>query len=228
MRHRVKGRKLGRTASHRLATMRAIATALFKHKKIKTTLAKAKEARTFVEPMITRAKQNSVHAKRLIFKDIKDREVMNELFGDIIEKIGERKGGYTRIVKLGQRQGDAAQMAILELVDYNDMSAKKPAPKAEAKEEKAEEVKSEEPKAEKKTSAKSKAAKKVTADKPAESEKEEKAPKAEKPKTEKKAAAKKTDEKKESDKKEAPKAAAKKAPKAAEKKEDSKKSKEDK
>lgn len=119
MRHRVKGRKLKRTSSHRTALLRNLATSLLKHKKITTTVAKAKELRTFVEPMITRAKENTVHARRVINEDIKDRAVVKELFDEIVAKVGERPGGYTRIVKLGQRKGDAAEMAIIELVDYS-------------------------------------------------------------------------------------------------------------
>lgn len=129
MRHRKKGRKLSRTASHRGALLSALATALFKHKKIRTTLAKAKEARTFVEPMITRAcasyqkelggAPKDVHARREVARFVKDREAVSSLFGEIAEKVGTRHGGYTRVVKLGQRLGDGAQMAVLELVDYN-------------------------------------------------------------------------------------------------------------
>jgi len=141
MRHRVKGRKLGRTASHRLATMRSLATALFLHKKIVTTLAKAKHARTFIEPLITKAKADTVHARRLVEEHIKDKEAFKALFGDIIQKVGDRPGGYTRIVKLGQRRGDAAEMAILELVDYSDVVEKeKPRKKVEEKAETVEEA----------------------------------------------------------------------------------------
>ncbi|MBU2491342.1 MAG: 50S ribosomal protein L17 [Bacteroidetes bacterium] len=135
MRHGVKGRKLGRTSSHRKATLEALATSLFKHKKIKTTLAKAKTAKTFIEPLITKAKNDSVHARRLIASQINERKVVQELFNVIVPKIGDRPGGYLRVVKLGQRFGDAAQMAILELVDFNDVASKKKesAPKAKAK-----------------------------------------------------------------------------------------------
>ncbi len=141
MRHRVKGRKLGRTASHRLATMRSLATALFLHKKIVTTLAKAKHARTFIEPLITKAKADTVHARRLVEEHIKDKEAFKELFGNIIEKVGDRPGGYTRIVKLGQRRGDAAEMAILELVDFSDVVEKeKPRKKVKEKTEAVEEA----------------------------------------------------------------------------------------
>lgn len=154
MRHRVKGRKLKRTSSHRLALLRSLATSLLKHKKIKTTVAKAKELRTFVEPMITRAKENTVHARRVINADIKDRAVVKELFDEIVAKVGDRPGGYTRIVKLGQRKGDAAEMAIIELVDYSGIVKPKTSKssKEETKpiEEKATEAKEE--KKEKKTS----------------------------------------------------------------------------
>jgi len=126
MRHRIKGRKLGRSTSHRLATLRALATALIKHKKIKTTLAKAKQTRLFVEPLITKAKNDSVHSRRLVARQIHDKEVVKELFGEVAEKIGDRPGGYTRVVKLGNRPGDGAEMAIIELVDYNNVSSKKP------------------------------------------------------------------------------------------------------
>jgi len=147
MRHGVKGRKLGRTASHRKATLEALATSLFRHKKIKTTLAKAKTAKTFIEPLITKAKNDSVHTRRLIASQIDDRKVVQELFNVIVPKIGDRPGGYLRVVKLGQRFGDAAQMAILELVDFNDVAPKKkasaPKEKAEPKTKKAAKVKEE-------------------------------------------------------------------------------------
>ncbi|MBZ0183906.1 MAG: 50S ribosomal protein L17 [Melioribacteraceae bacterium] len=148
MRHRVKGRKLSRTASHRLATLRSLSTALLKHKKIKTTVAKAKETRTFVEPLITKAKDDSVAARRHVARHIKDKEVVKELFTEIVEKIGERAGGYTRVVKLGSRPGDGADMAILELVDFNSVTDKKVKTEAEPKAEKTTKAKkSEQPKA---------------------------------------------------------------------------------
>ena len=121
MRHRVRGRKLGRTASHREALLRSLATSLFKYKRIRTTVAKAKEARSYAEALITKARKNDLHSKRQIMGIINDKEAVKELFGEIIPKIGERPGGYTRVVKLGNRMGDAAELAILELVDYNDV-----------------------------------------------------------------------------------------------------------
>jgi large subunit ribosomal protein L17 len=138
MRHNNKGRKLGRTASHRKATLEAISSALLKYKRIRTTVAKAKEARMFVEPLITKAKENSVHARRYVAKFIKDREVVKELFSEIIPKVGERPGGYTRVVKLGKRLGDAAELAILELVDYNEVANIKATEKKEKREERKE------------------------------------------------------------------------------------------
>ncbi len=135
MRHRVKGRKLNRTASHRIATFRALATALLREKKIRTTIAKAKELRSFVEPLISRAKTDSVANRRNVARYIQDKEILKELFNEIVPKIGDRPGGYTRVVKLGRRQGDGAEMAIIELVDYNDVNSKPQVPKAETKEE---------------------------------------------------------------------------------------------
>jgi large subunit ribosomal protein L17 len=141
MRHRVKGRKLGRTASHRKATLTALATALLKHKRIKTTLAKAKETRGFVEKLITKAKKGDLHAHKQIMDVIKDKETVKELFAEIVSKIGDRPGGYTRVVKLGNRLGDAAQIAIIELVDYNDIITAKAEERKEEKEVKAKEKK---------------------------------------------------------------------------------------
>ncbi|MGE5399841.1 MAG: 50S ribosomal protein L17 [Ignavibacteriales bacterium] len=135
MRHNNKGRKLGRTASHRDATLKALSTALFKHKRIKTTVAKAKETRVFAESLITKAKKDSLHARRHVAKFINDPSVVQELFSEIVPKVGERPGGYTRVVKLGRRFGDAAELAILELVDYNEVVNQKA---SEQKEKKAE------------------------------------------------------------------------------------------
>jgi large subunit ribosomal protein L17 len=133
MRHRVKGRKLNRTASHRKALLIALATSLFKYKRIKTTLAKAKEARTFAETLITKARKNDLHSRRQVISQINDKNVVNELFGDIVQKVGDRPGGYTRVVKLGSRKGDAADMAILELVDFNEVMKAKEEEKKEQK-----------------------------------------------------------------------------------------------
>ncbi|QQS34959.1 MAG: 50S ribosomal protein L17 [Ignavibacteriales bacterium] len=148
MRHRVKGRKLKRTASHRAALMNSLATSLLKHKRIKTTLAKAKETRGFVEALITKAKKNDLHAKRQIMSVVNDKEVVKELFAEIIQKVGDRPGGYTRVIKLGNRLGDAAEMALIELVDYNDVINEKAEEKKEKRKAKAESKKEKEEKIE--------------------------------------------------------------------------------
>lgn len=129
MRHRVSGRKLSRSASHRRSLLRSLSTELIRHKRITTTEAKAKEAGRFAETIITRAKRAylseqdggavDLHARRIIARDIHDRDVMSELFGNIAPKVSERPGGYTRVIRIGRRNGDGAEMAILELVDYN-------------------------------------------------------------------------------------------------------------
>ena len=119
MRHGVRGRKLNRTSSHRKALMRNMAGSLLKHKRIRTTLAKAKELRSFVEPLITKARKGDLHNQKLIMEFIKDKETVKELLTGIVDAVGDRKGGYTRIVKLGNRRGDGADAAIIELVDYN-------------------------------------------------------------------------------------------------------------
>ena len=139
MRHNVKGRKLGRTASHRKATLNSLITSLLKHKRIKTTLAKAKETRGFAEKLVTKARKGDLHAKKQIMDIVKDKEVVKELFSDIIPKIGDRPGEYTRVVKLGYREGDAAQMAILELVDYNEVVTARAEQQKEKREAKAKE-----------------------------------------------------------------------------------------
>jgi large subunit ribosomal protein L17 len=117
MRHRKKGRRLSRTASHRRATMRNMATNLFRHGRIETTTAKAKELRPYAERLITLAKRGDLHARRLAARRIQDHDVLRHLFADIAPKYTDRPGGYTRILKLGHRQGDAADMALIELVD---------------------------------------------------------------------------------------------------------------
>ncbi len=183
MRHQVRGRKLGRTASHRHALLRSLATSLLKHKKISTTTAKAKELRGFVEPLITKAKTDSVHTRRYVSDQIKDREVVKGLFSDIIPKVGERAGGYTRVVRLGRRKGDGAEMAIIELVDFSGIIKPKAPKKVKS------EGKSPESEAAGVDEKKEKAAKKTTAPKV----KKEKAPKE---KTEKKVKTTKTPQKK--------------------------------
>ncbi|MBT8398989.1 MAG: 50S ribosomal protein L17 [Rhodothermia bacterium] len=121
MRHQRKRHRLGRTAPHRKATLAALSSALIQHKRITTTAPKAKALREFVEPIITRAKEDTTHNRRQVFRYLQDNDAVSELFGEVAEKVGDRPGGYTRIIKLGQRHGDAAPMAVIELVDYNDV-----------------------------------------------------------------------------------------------------------
>ncbi|MCR9134086.1 MAG: 50S ribosomal protein L17 [bacterium] len=121
MRHRVKGRKLSRTASHRKATMRALTMALVKEHRITTTVAKAKELRRFVEPLITRAKEDNLLNRRMVFSSLQNKETVKKLFSEVGPKSADRNGGYTRVIKLGFRQGDGAEMALIELVDFNDV-----------------------------------------------------------------------------------------------------------
>ena len=126
MRHAVKGRKLKVTSSHKKALFSNLATSLLRQKRIKTTVAKAKELRTFVEKLITKAKRQDIAARRHVARFIHDRAVVKELFDEIIAKIGDRPGGYTRVVKLGSRRGDGADLALIELVDYNEGVIKTP------------------------------------------------------------------------------------------------------
>lgn len=116
MRHRKKGRNLSRSPSHRKALLRNMAMSLFQHERITTTTARAKELRPYVERLITLAKRGDLHARRLAARRITDRDVLGKLFDDIAPRYSERPGGYTRILKLGNRKGDAAEMALIELV----------------------------------------------------------------------------------------------------------------
>ncbi len=117
MRHRNKGRKLGRTAEHRESLLRNMATSLFRHGRISTTTEKAKELRPYAERLITLAKRGDLHARRRAARSIADREVLSDLFASIGPRFAERPGGYTRVLKTGHRQGDGAEMALIELVD---------------------------------------------------------------------------------------------------------------
>ena len=120
MRHGNKINHLGRTHSHREAMLQNMAISLIQYKRIETTLAKAKELRKFVEPLITKSKNDSTHSRRTVFSHLQDKEAMKTLFGEIAEKVANRNGGYTRIIKLGARFGDNAECALIELVDYNE------------------------------------------------------------------------------------------------------------
>ena len=131
MRHGDKINNLGRTASHRKALLSNLAIQLITHKKIVTTLAKAKSLRTYVEPLVTKAKDNTTHQRRVVFSYLQDKEAVTELFDTIAAKVAGRPGGYTRIIKLGARVGDNAETALIELVDFNEIYGKG---KGEAKE----------------------------------------------------------------------------------------------
>jgi large subunit ribosomal protein L17 len=120
MRHGKKDNHLGRTASHRKAMLSNMASSLIIHKRIETTLAKAKELRKYVEPLLTRAKEDTTHNRRIVFSYLNDKNSTKELFGAVSDKIADRPGGYTRIIKLGNRLGDSAETALIELVDFND------------------------------------------------------------------------------------------------------------
>jgi len=120
MRHRKSINHLGRTSAHRKAMLSNLASSLILHKRITTTVAKAKALRMYVEPLITKAKDDSTHSRRIVFSFLQDKEAVTELFREVSKKVGDRPGGYTRILKLGQRLGDNADMAFMELVDYNE------------------------------------------------------------------------------------------------------------
>jgi len=133
MRHGKKFNHLGRTASHRSAMLSNMASSLILNKKITTTVAKAKELRKYVEPLITKSKDNTTHSRRVVFSYLQNKEVVKELFGEVADKIADRPGGYTRILKLGNRLGDNAEMALIELVDYNELMLEAKASKDEGK-----------------------------------------------------------------------------------------------
>ena len=124
MRHNKKFNHLGRTASHRNAMLDNMACSLIKHKRITTTVAKAKALKKFVEPLITKAKDDTTNSRRVVFSNLQDKYAVTELFKEISVKIADRPGGYTRIIKTGNRLGDNAEMCFIELVDYNENMAK--------------------------------------------------------------------------------------------------------
>ena len=145
MRHAKRINHLGRTSAHRAAMLSNMATSLIMHKHIHTTLAKAKELKKFVEPLITRSKNDTTHSRRMVFASLHNKFAVTELFREVSQKVADRPGGYTRILKTGFRKGDNAEMCIIELVDYNETytttetkkkttrtrRSKKSAPKAE-------------------------------------------------------------------------------------------------
>jgi large subunit ribosomal protein L17 len=196
MRHRKKNNKLGRTSSHRKATLSNIAKAIFEHHQIKTTFTKAKASRSFVERLITYGKKDTVAARRLVFKAIQNHQLVKKIFDEIAPNYSERAGGYTRIIKLGRRKGDGAELAILQLVGFERLviDEKKTPSKKKAKEKTSEEVKKIEAKAEEPVEDKSKEKKTETKAKAKTAEKEIKQ---EKKVTSKKKATKSSDKKKE-------------------------------
>ena len=124
MRHNKKFNHLGRTADHRAAMLSNLACSLIEHKRITTTLAKAKALKKYVEPLITKAKNDTTNSRRVVFRYLQNKEAIKELFGEVVTKVADRPGGYTRVIKLGTRQGDAAQIAFIELVDFDENMAK--------------------------------------------------------------------------------------------------------
>ena len=130
MRNRNKINQLGRTSSHRDALMMNLANALITHKRITTTLAKAKALRGYVEPLITKSKNDTTHSRRLVFSQLQSKEAVTELFREVAPKIAERPGGYTRIIKTGFRSGDSAEMCMIELVDFNEIYTTESKPEA--------------------------------------------------------------------------------------------------
>jgi large subunit ribosomal protein L17 len=124
MRHGDKVKNLGRKKAHRDALLSNLACQLIQYKRIVTTTAKAKALRVYVEPLITKGKENTTHQRRIVFSYLQDKEAVKELFGNVAEKVGGRPGGYTRVIKLGARVGDNAETAMIELVDFNEIYGK--------------------------------------------------------------------------------------------------------
>jgi large subunit ribosomal protein L17 len=129
MRHGKKNNHLGRTASHRAAMLSNMASSLLLHKRINTTVAKAKALRVYIEPLLTKSKTDSTHSRRIVFSHLQNKEVVTELFREIAPKIANRPGGYTRIIRTGYRLGDNAEMCLIELVDYNEIYSNEAAKK---------------------------------------------------------------------------------------------------
>jgi large subunit ribosomal protein L17 len=167
MRHRVAGRKLGRTTEHRTALLRNLSTALFDKERITTTLIKAKELRPFAEKLVTMAKRETLHARRQVLRHIQDRTVVAKLFDSLSARYAERPGGYTRIIKLGPRRGDNAEMAVIELVGAEESTADSAADEPQAKDESKQAKAKTEKKAAKASTKKAEPAKKKTTKKAA-------------------------------------------------------------
>lgn len=133
MRHNKKFNHLGRKTAHRKAMLSNMASSLIQHKRIATTLAKAKALQVYVEPLLTKSKDDTTHSRRTVFSHLQNKEVVTELFQNVAQKIADRPGGYTRILRTGFRQGDNAEMCIIELVDYNENMLKEKAAKKAAR-----------------------------------------------------------------------------------------------
>ena len=176
MRHNKKFNHLGRTASHRSAMLANMAISLIMHKRITTTVAKAKALKKYVEPLITKAKDDSTNSRRVVFSYLQNKEAIKELFGIVAEKVGDRPGGYTRIIKLGLRKGDAAEIAFIELVDFDPEMAKTETKKKSTRRSRKSAAKAE--------TAEAPAAEEVKAEAPVEEAKAEEAPAAEEAKAE--------------------------------------------
>lgn len=210
MRHRKKFNHLKRTRAHRRAMLANMASSLIMHKRIQTTLAKAKALRPYIEPLITKSKNDSTHSRRTVFSSLQNKDAVNELFREVATKVADRPGGYTRILKLGMRQGDSAEMAMIELVDYNEnllaekQSRKKAGKRTRRAGKKATDAPAKETAEVKEETAKAEESATEEAPKTDEPVKEE-APKTEEPKQEPKAEEKPAEEKKE-DQQEEPKA----------------------
>ena len=175
MRHGKKFNHLGRKTAHRKAMLANMACSLIEHKRINTTLAKAKALKLFVEPLVTKSKTDSTHNRRIVFSYLRDKEAVSALFRDVAAKVGDRPGGYTRIIKLGNRLGDNADMAMIELVDFNELyNAGKPAKKSTRRSRRSSKGKEAQPAVEAKT-----AEPKAKAPEAAEAPKAPEAPKAE-------------------------------------------------
>lgn len=121
MRHGKKFNHLGRKTAHRKAMLANMACSLIEHKRINTTIAKAKALKQFIEPLVTKSKEDTTHNRRIVFSRLKQKDSVTQLFRDVAAKVGDRPGGYTRIIKMGNRLGDNADMAMIELVDYNEV-----------------------------------------------------------------------------------------------------------
>ena len=133
MRHNKAINHLGRKSGHRKALLANMASSLILHKRINTTVAKAKALKSYVEPLITKSKEDSTHSRRVVFSYLKNKEAVSELFRTVAPKVADRPGGYTRVLHTGFRQGDAAEMALIELVDFNEAALASAAPKAAKK-----------------------------------------------------------------------------------------------